>query len=131
MLAFVARTMSSRRPAMALPTISSDWPWPYMSAVSMRLIPPLQGGVDHGGDLVLGGTSQTAEVHRAEHEGADLHTGTAQGAVLHDCSSLTGQASLRCVAWLWLSCCDILNKRTLVPLTYGTRFRLSSWVTEV
>ncbi len=72
MLAFVASTMSSRRSVMALPTIFSDSPWLYMSALSMTLI-PLQGGVDHGGDLVLGGTAQTAEVHRAEHEGADLH----------------------------------------------------------
>ncbi len=39
MVAFVASTMSSRRPAMALPTISSDWPSLYQSAVSMRLTP--------------------------------------------------------------------------------------------
>ncbi|HEV2640843.1 MAG TPA: hypothetical protein VGX23_37340 [Actinocrinis sp.] len=39
LLALVASTRSSRRPAMALPTISSDSPWPYRSAVSMTLIP--------------------------------------------------------------------------------------------
>ena len=31
--------MSSRRPLSALPTISSDSPWEYASAVSMKLIP--------------------------------------------------------------------------------------------
>ena len=39
MPALVASTMSSRRPVMALPTISSDSPSPYMSAVSMTLMP--------------------------------------------------------------------------------------------
>jgi hypothetical protein len=46
--------------------------------------PRLQGGVDDGGDFVLSGTPDLAEVHRAEHKGADLHAGPAQGAVLHD-----------------------------------------------
>ena len=46
--------------------------------------PGFEGGVDDGGGLVLGGASDRAEVHRAEREGADLHTGAAQGAVLHD-----------------------------------------------
>src|SRR3954451_3384793 len=36
---FVARTTSSRRPLSALPTISSDSPREYTSAVSMKLIP--------------------------------------------------------------------------------------------
>ena len=36
---FDASTTSSRRPAMALPTISSDSPSEYMSAVSTKLIP--------------------------------------------------------------------------------------------
>jgi hypothetical protein len=36
----VASTTSSRRPASALPTISSDSPPEYASAVSMKLIPP-------------------------------------------------------------------------------------------
>src|SRR5215210_1421071 len=36
---FVARTTSSRRPASALPTISSDSPREYTSAVSMKLMP--------------------------------------------------------------------------------------------
>jgi len=39
MFAFVASTMSSRRPTMALPSISSDSPSLYQSAVSMRLMP--------------------------------------------------------------------------------------------
>jgi hypothetical protein len=45
--------------------------------------PRREGGVDEGGGLVLGGAPDRAEVHRAEREGADLHTGAAQGAVLH------------------------------------------------
>ena len=36
---FVASTTSSRRPASALPTISSDSPAEYTSAVSMKLMP--------------------------------------------------------------------------------------------
>src|SRR4051812_43282663 len=36
---FVARTTSSRRPSRASPTISSDAPAEYTSAVSMTLIP--------------------------------------------------------------------------------------------
>src|SRR3954464_6317806 len=36
---FVASTMSSRRPAIALATISSDSPAEYTSAVSMKLMP--------------------------------------------------------------------------------------------
>jgi hypothetical protein len=36
---FVASTTSSRRPRRALPTISSDSPAEYTSAVSMKLIP--------------------------------------------------------------------------------------------
>src|SRR6185437_9864393 len=36
---FVARTMSSRRPFRALPTISSLSPWEYTSAVSTKLTP--------------------------------------------------------------------------------------------
>src|SRR4051812_22618232 len=36
---FVASTMLSRRPLSALPTISSDSPREYTSAVSMKLIP--------------------------------------------------------------------------------------------
>ena len=35
----VASTMSSRRPTMALATISSDSPAEYTSAVSMKLMP--------------------------------------------------------------------------------------------
>jgi len=35
----VASTTSSRRPASALPTISSDSPFEYTSAVSMKLTP--------------------------------------------------------------------------------------------
>ncbi len=47
--------------------------------------PGLKGCIDDGGDLVLGGTSDLlAEVHRAEHERADLNAGAAQGAVVHD-----------------------------------------------
>ncbi|MGX1224141.1 hypothetical protein RKD42_005400 [Streptomyces ambofaciens] len=53
--------------------------------------PRLQGGVDEGGGLLLGGAPDAAEVHGAERERADLHTGAAQGAVLHDGSS-TGVA---------------------------------------
>src|SRR4051812_27966217 len=37
---FVARITSSRRPLRALPTISSDSPAEYTSAVSTKLIPP-------------------------------------------------------------------------------------------
>ena len=37
---FVASTTSSRRPLSALPTISSDSPPEYTSAVSTKLIPP-------------------------------------------------------------------------------------------
>ena len=40
MCTFVARTMSSRRPAMAWPTICSDSPPEYTSAVSMKFSPP-------------------------------------------------------------------------------------------
>ena len=36
---FVASTTSSRRPEMALPTSSSLWPGPYMSAVSRKVTP--------------------------------------------------------------------------------------------
>jgi hypothetical protein len=36
---FVARTTSSRRPARASPTISSETPFEYTSAVSTKLIP--------------------------------------------------------------------------------------------
>ena len=36
---FVASTTSSRRPFSALPTISSDSPCEYTSAVSMKLMP--------------------------------------------------------------------------------------------
>ena len=38
--ALVASTTSSRRPRSALPTISSDSPAEYTSAVSMKLMPP-------------------------------------------------------------------------------------------
>jgi hypothetical protein len=38
-LALVASTTLSRRPLRAWPTISSDSPWEYMSAVSMKLMP--------------------------------------------------------------------------------------------
>jgi len=37
---FEASTTSSRRPLSALPTISSDSPFEYTSAVSTKLIPP-------------------------------------------------------------------------------------------
>jgi hypothetical protein len=39
MLALVASTRSSRRPAIARPTISSETPVLYMSAVSRKLMP--------------------------------------------------------------------------------------------
>jgi len=37
--------------------------------------PGLEDGIDDGDGLILGGVPDLAEVHRAEHERADLYTG--------------------------------------------------------
>ena len=44
----------------------------------------VERGVDDGSGLVLAGSREGAEVHRAEHEGTDLYTGAPQGAVLDE-----------------------------------------------
>jgi hypothetical protein len=51
----------------------------------------------------------------AEREGADLHTGAAQGAVLH----LVGRPDS-----------GIIDKRNSVPERYGTLFRLAGSVVQ-
>jgi hypothetical protein len=81
---FVARITSSRRPpASALPTISSDSPAEYTSAVSMKLMPPSSAAWMMRDALGVIGLAPGAEHHGAEAEGADLHAGTTERASLH------------------------------------------------
>ena len=80
---FVATTTSSRRPASALPTISSDSPAEYTSAVSMKLIPASERAVDDAHALVVVGLAPLAEHHGAEAELADLDAGAAERSHVH------------------------------------------------
>jgi len=91
--------------------------------------PALEGGVDEGGGLVLGGAPDLAEVHRAEHERADLHTGAAQGTVLHDRFPPLWVRGA-CHSWRWLrpSRAAILSKRNNAPSLYGALLHLSSGI---
>ena len=79
----MASTTSSRRPSSALPTISSDSPAEYTSAVSMKLMPASRAAWMIAIALVVVGVAPRAEHHGPEAERADLHTGPAERAVLH------------------------------------------------
>ena len=93
--ALVASTTSSRRPpANALPTISSDSPAEYTSAVSTKLIPASSARWMIGDRLVVVRVAPRAEHHRPEAQGADLHPGRAERAVPHTLV-LQGQTGVR------------------------------------
>ena len=68
---FVASTTSSRRPSIALPTISSDSPAEYTSAVSMKLM-PASSAVDDPHRVVVVGVAPLAEHHGAQAVHAHL-----------------------------------------------------------
>jgi len=63
---FVASTTLSRRPASALPTISSDSPREYTSAVSTKLIPASSARWDDPDRLLVIRLAPGAEHHRPE-----------------------------------------------------------------
>ena len=81
--ALVDSTTSSRRPRSAFPTIDSV---PYTCAVSIRLIAEVEGAVDDGDRLRLGGAVGLAEpaVPTAAQTGdRHLHARAPQRRVLH------------------------------------------------
>ncbi len=81
---FVASTTLSRRPpASALPTISSDSPREYTSAVSMKLMPGVERAVDDADARVVVGITPRPEHHRPQAERADVDTGAAERALVH------------------------------------------------
>ena len=72
---FVASTTSSRRPASALPTISSDSPGRVDVGGVDEVDPGVERRVDDPDRLVVVGVAPRAEHHRAEAERADLDAG--------------------------------------------------------
>ena len=80
---FVASTTRSRRSAIALPTICSDSPAEYTSAVSMKLMPASKRAMDHAHAVVVVGVAPRAEHHRAEAVLADVDTAAAEHSRLH------------------------------------------------
>jgi len=65
----------------AFPTISSDSPPEYLSAVSTKLIQRLVDDADRV--VVIRVADGSPEHHGAERVGADLNAGPAEGAVVH------------------------------------------------
>ncbi len=69
--------------ASALPTISSDSPREYTSAVSMKLIPASSARWMMRIARVVVGLTPGAEHHRAEAERTDMYAGAAERSLLH------------------------------------------------
>src|SRR5215213_4794321 len=84
---FVARTTSSRRPAMALPTSSSLMKAVYLSGVQERAT-ELEGAVNRGdrlalvGSAIKGGGAGGRHAHAAKADGGDGQL-PPKGALMH------------------------------------------------
>ena len=79
----VASTTDDRRPRRARPTISSDSPFEYMSAVSIGVDAGVEGGVDDPDAVIVVGVAERSEGHGAEAEDADLDAAGAENPHLH------------------------------------------------
>jgi hypothetical protein len=83
---FVASTTSSRRPWIALPTISSERPAEEIVGGVDEVDASVEGAVDDADRVVLVVVAPRAEHHGAEGERADLHSRAAEQTVFHHSS---------------------------------------------